>query len=1413
MNRIYQGRVRSAELVVTAATKKKPEEPAPLPDWEQRLWDHHVIFQSAVNYYLLALAALAVPESATDFPGDSGRVIEQLRSQVCTAWEKFPRPSTVNALSLRDSVVEWIGLGEGASFDEAIAKVLEGNNASAHVQVQALAQLLEQCSGDAAVQQGGRGYLPLFCEAKTGANFKSDSVLIQRAWDMEALPVVIHRQVESPDTKLLDRFGIYSLATPDNKRPTLDPTKAKKRLHEAVKALASEGLITAEDAKRLYAIADKLPDDFTLPNYVGSSAKGAVKLRLYALIIYKYLERSQVTLQALRQVFPVPKENAVLSGPPNISELGDDPVKLARGKRGYVFPAFTALPRWNPSSPGEPAWKEFDIAAFKEALKGLNQFNQKTQERAEKNHNLRGELAILLGSPLSDWKPAKTESGEDVKRPVPLDMKLFERARELETALTGMLDDVVLGEETSETFGEVPYKWREGEWQISVSSLRGLGEIIEEWQKVFKKAEGEPAEADLVNLVKTYQADEKNQRKIGSVPLFLTLSEKRFWPLWLKPDGDTEPSDYDDEHAPTGGAGFLKKMADFHRTFREFQRSKEPINLTPAEPVHSRRLYMFSDLTDKAAKVSFSEQDGETFVSCALAMNNEEGQVSETRVRLRYSGRRMLRDELQGGTQSRWLQPMTKALRLPPPEKTESEKFDSAVALMPEFPKGRTQGSIPADRFLLNFPVNLDTGHIHTFLGKAATWKGQFNGTRDKNLHLHWPWTFSKKAKAEPWWNNPNLIATGFTTLSVDLGQRTAGAWALLRVTSWDPRDRSQTKRPVREIGHDGTRTWFAEVLNTGLLRLPGEDQRVRGKDGKLAEEHYGKKGRYAREHEWEAALELARALKADSPESWVGTTHREKSMPEQNDSLIALTGRRLSRLNTFHRWSCFAPDAEAVGKLDDNRIKKLKDELSHWQDDEVMRWKALLEQGDLVGFSQAAGEGFKKLQAELEKHLVTLANRAVPLRGRSWLWREKTKPEGLYRELVDAGQALQGEKIFIRGQRGLTLARIEQLENLRKLFLRHNRSFDRKPREKAKFGAEDRGRESGEPCEQLLQKIERMKEQRINQTAHLILAEALGVRLRAHTIDASERCRRDIHGEYEAIPGRQPVDFIVIENLDRYLANQGRARSENSRLMKWAHRAVRDKIKMLAEEPFGIPVVETAAAYSSQFCSKYGHAGARCEELSELKKHIKESLEKRSKESSKPGKPTREDYQDLLKQFEELEKLNQKRTKPSPYSLYLPKKGGPLFVSLPGGKPQQADVNAAINIGLRAVAAPAALDILHKVRAEKVGEGKFRPVQKNAREKAAFNAQSEIEMAGGTSAKLAKASAPNFFYDGAALAKYDRAAVTVNDSSLPLASGVGLWGTVKTRFPSRLIAINDQRLKHWKRKLSGEEEDDVPYS
>jgi hypothetical protein len=59
MNRIYQGKVGKAELL---DSKGNPIYPQP-ENWDGKaaLWDHHALFQDAVNYYVVCLLALARP--------------------------------------------------------------------------------------------------------------------------------------------------------------------------------------------------------------------------------------------------------------------------------------------------------------------------------------------------------------------------------------------------------------------------------------------------------------------------------------------------------------------------------------------------------------------------------------------------------------------------------------------------------------------------------------------------------------------------------------------------------------------------------------------------------------------------------------------------------------------------------------------------------------------------------------------------------------------------------------------------------------------------------------------------------------------------------------------------------------------------------------------------------------------------------------------------------------------------------------------------------------------------------------------------------------------------------------------------------------------------------------------------------
>src|SRR5690606_1659124 len=91
--------------------------------------------------------------------------------------------------------------------------------------------------------------------------------------------------------------------------------------------------------------------------------------RLEAALLFKFFPR-HFTAELLRVSFPRakvrktrPKE--VIDGEKAwdkfkrvvASRFSDDPIKLARGKRGYVFRAFTSLRDWNSTDIPAPQWR------------------------------------------------------------------------------------------------------------------------------------------------------------------------------------------------------------------------------------------------------------------------------------------------------------------------------------------------------------------------------------------------------------------------------------------------------------------------------------------------------------------------------------------------------------------------------------------------------------------------------------------------------------------------------------------------------------------------------------------------------------------------------------------------------------------------------------------------------------------------------------------------------------------------------------------------------------------------------------------------------------------------------------------------------------------------------------------------
>jgi hypothetical protein len=582
------------------------------------------------------------------------------------------------------------------------------------------------------------------------------------------------------------------------------------------------------------------------------------------------------------------------------------------------------------------------------------------------------------------------------------------------------------------------------------------------------------------------------------------------------------------------------------------------------------------------------------------------------------------------------------------------------------------------------------------------------------------------------------------------------------------------------------------------MLRLPGEDAKVM-RDGLWQEELSGSRGRLATEAEWSEAREICGRLGLVANDI-LSKEQNRYSFPEMNDRLIFALRRAQARLARLQSWSAIAHEDTKPARRD-----RIVEQINEAEED-PLGLKSLVAQQQWARVAGTLCEVIRKERETLKTELVRIADRIQPLRGRHWEW--ALRDDGSKCHILR--QTLRGtddREKRLAGQRGLSMQRIEQLESLRQRCQSLNRALMQTPGEPAKLGRSKRGIELADPCPELLDRLEALKEQRVNQTAHLILAQALGVRLMRHEKDDATRAAQDIHGEYERIPGREPIDFLVLENLDRYLASQGRGRGENSKLMKWSHRAILGKLKQLCE-PYGLRVLETPAAYSSRFCSLTGVAGFRAVELTpddaedfRWRKHMERLAD--PERAKKLSKEERAESAAVKRLFDDINKLNAGLLKNRParakwHTLLAPVAGGPIFVPMTG-KPMQADINAAINLGLRAIAAPDSDDIHLRLRAARDGET-FVVRAENAREKARWRMKSpEIVVSDEANRKKLLSDARlNFFFDHGSIADFDRAAIAGVDTRI--ASSRGLWGTINQRDWLRVEEINRARMQKWKR-------------
>jgi hypothetical protein len=255
--------------------------------------------------------------------------------------------------------------------------------------------------------------------------------------------------------------------------------------------------------------------------------------------------------------------------------------------------------------------------------------------------------------------------------------------------------------------------------------------------------------------------------------------------------------------------------------------------------------------------------------------------------------------------------------------------------------------------------------------------------------------------------------------------------------------------------------------------------------------------------------------------------------------------------------------------------------------------------------------------------------------------------------------------------------------------------------------------------AQKTLDKMEKLREQRVKQLASRIVEAALGIGVeKKNTIKKYDRPdMRDIKRPNERIndPRFTPCHAIVIENLENYRPEETRTRRENRQLMIWSSSKV---AKYLSEacELNGLHLRQVQAGYTSRQDSRTGAPGIRCSDkpVKDFVKIMTGKIKKINENFEKGGSEEDKYLKELYNNWNEKESVwtdkwdgrwklekeqwlfdggTKHKNDKGPHPVRIPQRGGEIFVSSDPDSPLkngiQADLNAAANIGLKALLDP----------------------------------------------------------------------------------------------------------------------------
>lgn len=1251
--RIYQGRIISAEYEQTG-------EDIGNVSAKEALINTYRIFQDAINYHLLALAGMA--EDGDETAG------MRFKRKMREIWQEHPRGNT-SARTLQQSVTKSLNLPLNTGFDEAVAALFaECKRPDVLPYVQQL--ILERTQkGDGSIQQEGRSILPKLCDAKFSGNYdysakerkaKEGKTRLVRELNRDN---ITQAELEALANEMdLSWAGIKTQPNADhtgsmcyNQEETRVQVKMqmeelcqtiKQKKDKAWEKVRYEDVRRILDSRQIINCAHLLAKN----NKVAPALKQAAVFFMY----YPCPESAEMLKKKLgKEKVAKPEET-----PYDFYSLENDPILMARGKNGFIYRGYTALPEWNQE--GATMYSaEWDILAFKEALKTLHSYELKEQER----RNYVRELESVVNYMLKGEGKVSAQGDSDDVIPVLGGDPRFELLEELVKKISP--DD-------------------RADYSITRRALNAYDKVLERWLKAEK--EGTADEASLKEIVRKVQGE---GGRFGSGVLFEAMCREKYRPIW-HPWKDTA------KKTKPRSVDMLKDFGHLQELKSDIKKYSRSVRITAADAEFSPRQLLFSDIKNFGPKTKGHEfiKDKPGEMKLRVVVRNSAGYMSGATVLVRYSAPRFERDELgvnpanwlcsnKGENNATpWLQPMMKALNIDARE-LHMQK-EPAVAMQVK------RGEI----CVLNFPVTLELDSLHQQIGKAKMWKNQIFGLDSEKLHLHWPGTY--QGNDIPWWENESIRQNGFDVLGIDLGMRYAAAWALTHIQREE--EYVTPKGSVLKGRHVGTavdQPWYGVCYKKGLIKIDGEGRQYKHYASKCGDSGVQSPDGIILANDYD--IKLANPILQS-----VGMTLDKKEkidVKELGNKAISGFKRLISRFRLYQSFLVKLRRGNDVQKV----LEELKDYLLgiEGKGTSVQPIVHTIEQQDIVKVCDLLLAELLDLRSKLPGLASKLVNFIIPRKNGSWRWVDACKPGCICsgRIEIDESITLAGEdkkmrdhlRAYHRG--GLSVKRLEQLEHLRQALQSLNRVLWMIPGKTVPFGSELKDLPVEDPCPALLLKIENVREQRVNKIAHEIVAQALGVRLKPSRIGKNAELRDIIHGEYEPIPGRKPVDFVVLENLSTYKTNIDKDRSENSTLMRWAHRQLVAKVKQLLEEVFGIPVLCAHAAYTSRFDALTSTPGFRARELDLSFTH------RMSNSSSPEEKKLAAIYERILTGFPANER-------PEGFKLIAPdsRNGGEFFVCAHADSVRvtNADMNAACNIAWRGIAAPDAMHLLHNIKVEK---------------------------------------------------------------------------------------------------------------